>query len=146
MDAWLCSLPGVDTSQAIGNLAGSLNVAQIPNELSWGSNGTIVPGWMQSPPFGGELPNRSSLSALPELFSGVGDQIATEGLPTAAKDKTVTVQYDTIDEAKQALVEAKKKTLEKLQSIEQQIEKLEEMKRSSNKVAGDLESLESGLF
>jgi hypothetical protein len=63
-----------------------------------------------------------------------------------AVDKTVTVQYDTLDEAKQALLDTRKKTLQKLQFITQQIENLEERKQKRNEAVGGLESVEGSFF
>ncbi len=80
------------------------------NEGSLDLNSVIDPALMQSFPSGGELPNRSSLSALPGLCSDLFRQIAT-GEWLVIVGKTVTIQYDTINEAKQALLDARKKTL-----------------------------------
>jgi hypothetical protein len=59
--------------------------------------------------------------------------------------KTISVQYNTIDEAKQALLDARKKTLQKLQFINQQIENLEGRKQNRNHAVGVFESV-NGSF
>lgn len=63
-----------------------------------------------------------------------------------AVDKTVTVQYDTIDEAKQALLDARQKALQKLQFINQQIENLERRKQNRNEAVGGLENVEGDFL
>jgi hypothetical protein len=125
-------------SQTIGNTLEILTSAQMPNEGFLDLNGVIDPALMQSfhP---GKFPNQPSPIALPELCSDFFGEIATGG--PVAVDKTVTVQYDTIDEAKQALLDARKKTLQKLQFINQQIENLEGRKQKRNEAVGGLESV-----
>ena len=61
-------------------------------------------------------------------------------------NKTVTIQYDTIDEAKQALLDARKKTLQKLQFINQQIEDLEGRKQNRNEAVRDWESVKGSFL
>lgn len=135
----------VDMSRTIGDAVEILTSAQMPNKGSLDLNGIIDPALMHSFPSGGKFPNRSSPSALPELCSDFFGQIATGGWPVAV-DKTVTVQYDTIDEAKQALLDARKKTLQKLQFINQQIEYLEGRKQNRNEAVGGLESVEGSFL
>ena len=135
----------VDMNRTIGDAAEILTLAQMPNEGSLDLNGVIDPALMQSFPSRGKLPNRSPPSALPELCSDFFRQIATGGLPVAV-DKTVTVQYDTIDEAKQALLDARKKTLQKLQFINQQIENLEGRKQNRNEAVGGVESVKGSFL
>jgi hypothetical protein len=132
-------------NRTIGDAAEIPNLAQMPNEGSLDLNGVIDPALMQSFPPGGKLPNPSSPSALPGLCSDLFRQIATGEWPVTV-DKTVTVQYDTIDEAKQALLEGRKKTLQKLQFINQQIEDLEGRKQNRNEAVGGLESVKGSFF
>ena len=135
----------IDMNRTIGDAAEIPNLAQMPNEGSLGLDGVIDPAWMQSFPSGGTLPNRSSPSALPGSCSDLFRQIATGEWPVTV-DKTVTVQYDTIDEAKQALLDARKKTLQKLQFIDQQIEDLEGRKQNRNEAVGGLESVKGSFL
>lgn len=135
----------VDMNRTIGDAAEIPTSAQMPNEGSLDLNGVIDPALMQSFPSGGKLPNRSSPSALSELCLDFFGQIATGGWPVAV-DKTVTVQYDTIDEAKLALLDARKKALQKLQFIDQQIKNLEGRKQNRNEAVGGLESVEGSLL
>jgi hypothetical protein len=121
-------------NRAIGDAAEIQNLAQMPNEGSLDLNDVIDSALMQS----WELSNRSSPSALPGLCSDPFRQIATGEWPVNV-DRTVTIQYDTIDEAKQALLDARKKTLQKLQFINQQIEDLEGRKLNRNGAARGLE-------
>ncbi|KAH7389168.1 hypothetical protein BKA64DRAFT_645631 [Cadophora sp. MPI-SDFR-AT-0126] len=107
----------VDMNRTIGDAAEIPTLSQMPNEGSLGLNGVIDPALMQSFPSGGKLPNRSS------------------PLPPE-------VQYDTIDEAKQALLDARQKALQKLQFINQQIENLERRKQNRNEAVGGLENVE----
>ena len=118
---------------------------EIPNEGSLDFNGAIDPALMQSFPSGGKLPGRSSPSALPGLCEDLFRQIATGEWPVTV-DKTVTVQYDTIDEARQALLDARKKTLQKLQFINQQIDDLERRKQNRNEAVGGQESVKSNFL
>jgi hypothetical protein len=141
---WESSLEG-DMNRTIGDASEIPTLAQVPNEGSFDLNGVIDPALMQSFPSGGNLPNRSSPPAIPELWSDFFRQIATGGWPVAV-DKTVTVQYDTIDEAKQALLDARQKTLQKLQFITQQIENLEGRKQKRNEAVGGLESVEGSFL
>jgi hypothetical protein len=134
-----------DMNRTIGDAAEIPTSAQMPNKGSLDLNSVIDPALMQSLPSGGKLPNRSSPSALPELCLGFLGQIATGGWPVAV-DKTVTVQYDTIDEAKQALLDARKKALQKLQFIDQQIKNLEGRKQNRNEAVGGLESVEGSFL
>jgi hypothetical protein len=139
------SSPEVHMTRTIEDAAEIPPLAQMPNEGSLDLNGVIDPALMQSFPSEGKIPNPYSSSALPELCSDFFRQIATGGWPVAA-DKTVTVQYDTIDEAKQALLDARQKTLQKLQFINQQIENLEGRKQKRNEAVGSLESVEGGFL
>ena len=118
-----------DMSPAIGDAAEIPNLAQMPNEGLLDFNGVIDPALMQSFPSGRKLPDQSYPSALPGLCEDLFRQIATGEWP-ATVDKTTTVQYDTIDEARQALLDARKKTLQKLQFINQQIDDLERRKQN----------------
>ena len=131
-----------DMNLSIGDTLEIPTLAQTPKEWLLGLNAVIDPELMQNFLFGAKLPNQSSPSALPEPFF---QQVATGGWPLTV-DKTITVQYDTIDEAKQALLEARKKTLQKLQFITQQIESLEKRKRKRNESFGDLESMGSSFI
>ena len=135
----------IDTNRAIGDAAEIPNLAQMPNQGSLDLNGVIDPTLMQSFPFGGELPNRSSPSALPGLSSDLFRHIATGEWPVTV-NKTVTIQYDTIDEAKQALLNARNKALQKLQFINQQIENLEGRKGNRYEVIGGLESVNDSFL
>ncbi|KAH8589501.1 hypothetical protein B0O99DRAFT_692394 [Bisporella sp. PMI_857] len=125
--------------------AADILITQMANEGRLGSNGVIDPALIQSVPSGGKLLNQSSPSPLPEFCSGFFRQITTGGWPVTV-DKTVTVQYDTLDEAKQALLDAREKTLQKLHFITQQIENLEERKRKRNEAVGGLEGVEGSFF
>jgi hypothetical protein len=134
-----------DINRTIGDAAGIPNLAQMPNEGSLDFNGVIDLALMQGFPSGGKLPNQSSPSTLPVLCSGLFRQIATGEWPVTV-DKTATVQYDTIDEARQALLDARKKTLQKLQFINQQIEDLERRKQDRNEAIRGLESVKGSFL
>lgn len=129
-------------NRAIGDATEIPALAQMPNKGSLDLNGAIGPALMQNSSSGGKVSKQSFSSALPELHAGFFRQTTTEGWSMAV-DKTITVQYDTIGEAKQALLDARKKTLQKLQFINQQIEGLEEMKLNRNEALGGLERVES---
>lgn len=135
----------ISMSQKIRDTAETPNLAQIPNDGSLDLNGVIDPELIQSFTSGGKPLNRSSSSASPGLCSDLLRQIATAEWPATA-EKTVTVQYDTIDEAKQALLDARKKTLQKLQFINQQIEDLERRKQNRNEAVGDLDSVKGSFL
>ena len=134
-----------DMNRTIGDAAEIPNLAQMPNEGSLDFNSVIDLALMQGFPSGGKLPNRSSPSTLPGLCSDLFRQIATGEWPVTV-DKTATVQYDTIDEARQALLDARKKTLQKLQFINQQIEDLERRKQDRNEAIGGLESVKGSFL
>jgi hypothetical protein len=135
----------IDMNRTIGDATKTPNLTQTPNEDSLDLNGVIDTALMQSFPSGGKLPTRSSPSVLPGLCSDLFQQIATGEWPVTV-GKTVTVQYDTIDEAKQALLDARKKTLQKLQFINQQIEDLEGRKQNRNEAVGGPESVKGSFL
>jgi hypothetical protein len=147
MDPWWWSLPGVDNNQseAIGNAAERPNLAQIPNELSLDSNSGINPALMQSFPPAEELPKKSSLTVLPDLNPAFFRQIANGGLPLG-EDRTITIPYESLAEAREALLEARQKKLQELRFIEQQIENLEGKKRNENELVGGHKSLEGSFL
>ena len=134
----------IDLNRTIGDAAEIPNLAQMPNEGSVDFNGVIDHALMQSFPFGGKLSDRSSPSALSGLYEGLFRQIATGEWPVTVEEKA-TVQYDTIDEARQTLLDARKKTLQKLHFINQQIDDLERRKQNRNEAVGGLESVKSSF-
>jgi hypothetical protein len=138
------SAPEAYTNRIIGHAAEIPKSTQMSNAGSLDLNKFIDPTLTQSFPSGESLSNLSSPSALPGLSSDFFRQIATGGVPVALA-KTISVQYNTIDEAKQALLDARKKTLQKLQFINQQIENLEGRKQNRNHAVGEFESV-NGTF
>lgn len=108
-------------------------------------NSVIDPALLQSFPSGGELPSQSSPSAPPGLYWDPYLQ-TTAGDSPVTVDQTVTIQYETHDEAKHALMDAKTKTLQKLQFIERQIEDLERRKQNRNEAVRGLESVKGDFF
>ena len=135
----------IDINRTIEDAAEIPNLAQMRNEGSLDFNGVIDPALMQSFPFGGKRLDRSSPSAHPGLYEDLFRQIDTREWPVTV-NKTATVQYDTIDEARQALLDARKKTLQKLQFINQQIDDLERRKQNRNEAVGGLESVKSSFL
>lgn len=135
---------GAHTNRIIGPAAGITKSNQMSNAGFLNLNEFIDPTMTQSFPSGGFYSNLSSPSALPELSSDCFPQIAIEGVP-AALAKTISVQYNSIDEAKQALLDARKMTFQKLQFINQQIENLEGRKQNRNHAVGALQSV-NGSF
>lgn len=107
-------------------------------------NDIIDPALLYSFPSDVGIPSLDSTSALSELCLDYLGQVATGKQPVAAA-KPVTVEYETIDEARQALQDARKKTLQKLQFINQQIEYLEGMKQNRDEALGP-ESVEESYF
>jgi hypothetical protein len=135
----LWNLP--DINQANEDATEISTSAQMPNEGALDLNGVIDPALMQSLPSEAQ----TSSSALPVSCSEFFQHDATGGRPMA-RDKTITVQYDSIDEAKQALLDARQKTLQKLQFINQQIKNLEGRKQNRDEVAEGLENVESSFL
>jgi hypothetical protein len=108
-------------------------------------DGVIDKAFMEGFPSGEEVPDLFSPSDLPESFLDFSQQIATGGWSVAV-EKTVAIPYDTIDEAKQALLNARNKALQKLQFINQQIENLEGRKGNRYEVIGGLESVNDSFL
>lgn len=105
----------------------------------------IDPAFMEDFLFGGKVWDPLPLSALPEPLRDFSQHIATGGLPVAVEN-TVAVPYDTIDEAKQALLDARNKTLEKLRFINQQIENLEGRKHNRNEAVRGLDNMNDSFL
>jgi hypothetical protein len=145
---WWLSLLGVNTNQfqaeAVVNAAGSPNLAQITNGLSWGLNSGIDPALTQNFPPVGELPNQSSLPVHPDLNSGLLRQVVNGELPVG-KDITITIPYQSLAEFREVLLELRKRKYQEVQYLDQQIEKLKEKQRDDNEFVGGHGGLEGSF-